>query len=204
MGFPLLTLSLMQGSTVAADPPVEVQLERLRTLEALAARDATVLRLEDAYNSIRQKAAIISQLERELDDLKQRSTPSTQVPITARTVSDEHQQCSEKHDREGLGNDINLFLIEAVFAYKHSQVKSGTRSLCQEDTLLSPPIHLDLFPHTFQNATETLQSNSAYRSLDSLDSTVREPFTPAVDDEAEYQVSAYRQPWIQTTLHCAT
>ncbi|KIO05607.1 hypothetical protein M404DRAFT_140722, partial [Pisolithus tinctorius Marx 270] len=63
-----------------AEIALAVQLERLRVTEALAARDNVVVRLEDAYTSVRQKSATISRLERELEILRRSSTPSFSNP----------------------------------------------------------------------------------------------------------------------------
>ncbi|KIJ63349.1 hypothetical protein HYDPIDRAFT_92430 [Hydnomerulius pinastri MD-312] len=59
------------------DIALAVQLERLRVAEALTARDNIVMHLEDAYTSVRQKAATILQLEQELQVFKRASTPAT-------------------------------------------------------------------------------------------------------------------------------
>lgn len=59
-----------------ADVLLAVQMEKLRVEEALAARDNVVACLEDAYTSVRQKAATILRLERELETLKRPSTPA--------------------------------------------------------------------------------------------------------------------------------
>jgi hypothetical protein len=49
---------------------IEIQIERMRVVEALTARDAVIQRLTDAHVSIRQKVAIIDRLESEKDDLE--------------------------------------------------------------------------------------------------------------------------------------
>jgi hypothetical protein len=51
---------------------IEIQVERMRVVEAITARDAVVQRLNDAHVSIRQKATIIDHLELEKEDLKRR------------------------------------------------------------------------------------------------------------------------------------
>ena len=51
-------------------------MEKLRVEEALAARDNVVAHLEDAYISVRQKAATILRLEQELEVFKRCSTPA--------------------------------------------------------------------------------------------------------------------------------
>lgn len=48
---------------------IEIQLERMRVVEAITARDAVVQRLTDAHVSIRQKNAAIDRLELERDQL---------------------------------------------------------------------------------------------------------------------------------------
>ncbi|OJA19215.1 hypothetical protein AZE42_06773 [Rhizopogon vesiculosus] len=79
-----------------------IQMERMRVAEVIAARDTVVHRLEDAYTSVRQKAAIIDRLQRELEDLQRPSTPATsatgervsftQLPAQDTTISSEIQQ----------------------------------------------------------------------------------------------------------------
>ncbi|KAG1736786.1 hypothetical protein EDB19DRAFT_1829820 [Suillus lakei] len=54
-------------------------MERMRVTEVIAARDTVVERLEDAYVSVRQKAATIDRLQRELDNLRRTSTPAVSV-----------------------------------------------------------------------------------------------------------------------------
>lgn len=56
----------------AAEMAIEIQVERLRVVEAMTARDAVVQRLADAHVSIRQKVAIIERLELEKADLERR------------------------------------------------------------------------------------------------------------------------------------
>jgi hypothetical protein len=51
---------------------IEIQVERMRVVEAITARDAVVQRLNDAHVSIRQKAAIIDHLELEMEDMRRR------------------------------------------------------------------------------------------------------------------------------------
>ncbi|KIK24472.1 hypothetical protein PISMIDRAFT_410393 [Pisolithus microcarpus 441] len=69
-----------QYPTAVAEVAIAAQLERLRVTEALAARGSVVVRLEDAYTSVRQKSAIKSRLERELEILRRSSTPSSMNP----------------------------------------------------------------------------------------------------------------------------
>ncbi|KAI6111197.1 hypothetical protein F5141DRAFT_772367 [Pisolithus sp. B1] len=74
------------------DPPavvevaLAVQLERLRVTEALVACNNAVVRLKDACTSLRQKSAIISRLERELEILRQSSTPSSMNPSAQQEI----------------------------------------------------------------------------------------------------------------------
>jgi hypothetical protein len=69
----------IQDTSEAAELTLIIQMERMRVAEVLAARDTVVHRLEDAYTSVRQKAATIDRLQRELEDLKRPSTPATSV-----------------------------------------------------------------------------------------------------------------------------
>ncbi|KAG0692340.1 hypothetical protein DFH29DRAFT_1048614 [Suillus ampliporus] len=60
-------------------------MERMRVAEVLSAR---VERLEDAYISVRQKAATIDRLQRQLEDLRRPSTPTA-------SVSRDHDSCAQ-------------------------------------------------------------------------------------------------------------
>ncbi|KAG0694093.1 hypothetical protein DFH29DRAFT_1037030 [Suillus ampliporus] len=62
-----------------------IQMERMRVAEVLSAR---VERLEDAYISVRQKAATIDRLRRQLEDLRRPSTPTA-------SVSRDHDSCAQ-------------------------------------------------------------------------------------------------------------
>ncbi|OAX36736.1 hypothetical protein K503DRAFT_857807 [Rhizopogon vinicolor AM-OR11-026] len=79
-----------------------IEMERMRVAEVIAARDTVVHRLEDAYTSVRQKAATIDRLQREIEDLKRSSTPATsatgervsfaQLPAQDAAISSKIQQ----------------------------------------------------------------------------------------------------------------
>ncbi|KAF8839849.1 hypothetical protein BDN67DRAFT_904658, partial [Paxillus ammoniavirescens] len=71
-----------------ADALLAVQMEKLHVAEALAARDNVVVRLEDAYTSVRQKAATILRLEQELECLKRASTPANADTADFQIVSE--------------------------------------------------------------------------------------------------------------------
>lgn len=71
-----------------ADMLLAVQMERLRVEEALAARDNVVAHLEDAYASVRQKAATILRLEQELGVFKRASTPANTNPSSSEILSE--------------------------------------------------------------------------------------------------------------------
>ena len=64
--------ALHQDPFRAAEMAIEIQVERMRVVEAMTARDAVVQRLADAHVSIRQKVAVIDRLELEKDDLRRR------------------------------------------------------------------------------------------------------------------------------------
>ncbi|KAL4065176.1 hypothetical protein J3A83DRAFT_4190594 [Scleroderma citrinum] len=83
---------------VAADTAIAVQLERLRVAEALAARDNVVGRLEDAYTSVQQKAAMISRLQWELDILRRSSSPSVSNPAASPGADVQLCSVSGKHE----------------------------------------------------------------------------------------------------------
>ncbi|KAI6097958.1 hypothetical protein EDD16DRAFT_584196 [Pisolithus croceorrhizus] len=97
----------MQDPAAVAEVALAVQLERLRVREALAARDNVVVRLEDAYTSVRQKSAIISRLERELEILRRSSTPSSVAPSALQEI----QHCDSSTGAEDQTDDekgVNL------------------------------------------------------------------------------------------------
>ncbi|KAI6004915.1 hypothetical protein EDD15DRAFT_2515505 [Pisolithus albus] len=85
-----MTTYTTQDPAAVVEVALAVQLERLRVTEALAARDNVVVRLEDAYTSVRQKSAIISRLERELEILRQSSAASSMNPSPPQDI-----QCSD-------------------------------------------------------------------------------------------------------------
>ena len=58
---------------------IEVQVERMRVSEMMSARDAAIQRLSNAYESIRQKTAIIERLQQEA--IRNSSLPSTPVSV---------------------------------------------------------------------------------------------------------------------------
>ena len=102
----LLSFVYLQDSE-AAELTLTIKMERMRVAEVIAARDTVVHRLEDAYTSVRQKVAIIDRLERELEDLKRTSTPTTSMsgsgdlkprsstPATSVCVSRERPSCTQ-------------------------------------------------------------------------------------------------------------
>ncbi|KAI6140412.1 hypothetical protein BKA82DRAFT_4398319 [Pisolithus tinctorius] len=96
-----------QDPAAVAEIALAVQLERLRVTEALAARDNVVVRLEDAYTSVRQKSATISRLERELEILRRSSTPSFSNP----SALQESQRCDSStavEDPTDVNKSISL------------------------------------------------------------------------------------------------
>lgn len=61
---------------------LEIQIERMRLVEIVNARDAAVQRLSDAYVSIRQKQDIIDRLQKEREDkYSPRFTPNSLLRV---------------------------------------------------------------------------------------------------------------------------
>jgi hypothetical protein len=58
---------------------IEIETERMRVIEAMNARDATVQRLSDAYVSLSQKNAIIERLQREQEAFQKHSKASSSL-----------------------------------------------------------------------------------------------------------------------------
>lgn len=58
---------------------LEIQMERMRVAETIAARDNVVKRLVDAHVSIRQKVAVIDRLESEKTELRRKLSESKEV-----------------------------------------------------------------------------------------------------------------------------
>ncbi|KAI6124028.1 hypothetical protein EDD16DRAFT_592804 [Pisolithus croceorrhizus] len=102
-----LSSEIPMDPAAVAEVALAVQLERLRVTEALAARDNVVVRLEDAYTSVRQKSAIVSRLERELEILRRSSTPSSVTPSALQEI----QHCDSSNGAEDQTDDekgVNL------------------------------------------------------------------------------------------------
>ncbi|KIK24456.1 hypothetical protein PISMIDRAFT_410173 [Pisolithus microcarpus 441] len=115
------TTYAIQDPAAVVEVALAVQLERLRAAEALAARDNVVVRLEDAYTSVRQKSAIISRLERELEILRRSSTPSSMNPSALQDI-----QCSDScTDAEGQTDDEKSVNLERHVREMHPGILSS-------------------------------------------------------------------------------
>ncbi|KAH0830155.1 hypothetical protein J3R83DRAFT_1503 [Lanmaoa asiatica] len=159
-------------STDVADVLLAVQMERLRVEEALAARDNVVAHLEDAYVSVRQKAATILRLEQELELFKRASTP-------ANTNSSPFEVVLEppRTPRSDPGE-----------ASAETQIESTQANPDTPRGMSSEP------PSTPDKLGDSLQSNSAYCRQVYINSSalVREshaPTTPTSSSDEEHQVS---------------
>ncbi|EGO21953.1 hypothetical protein SERLADRAFT_410420 [Serpula lacrymans var. lacrymans S7.9] len=62
-----------------AEVALSVQLEKMRVIEAMGARDTAVHRLENAYISVRQKTEIIDKLKREVEEMKRAAEQSAAI-----------------------------------------------------------------------------------------------------------------------------
>lgn len=102
---------------------IEIQLERMRVVEALTARDTVVQRLTDAHVSIRQKAARIDCLELELEELWRRLSTAKDP------CQDDHEIINNQTDleMERLQKTIDS-LREELRLLKEGRVDNGKPS----------------------------------------------------------------------------
>lgn len=117
-----------QDPSATADLALAIQSERLRVVEALAARDNVVARLEGAYTSVRQKADKILQLEKELEALKRSSTPANTNSLVSQTEfklpmspplngsDQEHQKEAKKSTNNHVGDSRNLDFLRITIS----------------------------------------------------------------------------------------
>ncbi|KAG8217088.1 hypothetical protein J3R82DRAFT_5115 [Butyriboletus roseoflavus] len=145
-------------------------MEKLRVEEALAARDNVVAHLEDAYTSVRQKAAMILRLEQELEVFKRASTPANTNPS---------------------GSEILLGppgIPQSGLEVFEELIESTQRSPGTPRGVSSEP------PSTPDKLGDSLQSNSAYcrQAYINNSALVHEPYTPTTPipfDDEESQIS---------------
>ncbi|EKM81270.1 hypothetical protein AGABI1DRAFT_72163 [Agaricus bisporus var. burnettii JB137-S8] len=64
-----------------AEMAIEIQLEKLRVVEAMKARDVLVHKLSDAYTSIREKTEMIEHLKQALSTGNPTSVPPSSLPV---------------------------------------------------------------------------------------------------------------------------
>ncbi|KAF9239150.1 hypothetical protein BU15DRAFT_74842 [Melanogaster broomeanus] len=151
-----------------ADALLAVEMQKLRIAEALAARDNVVDRLEDAYTSVRQKAATILRLEQELEHLKRSSTPANANSTGSQTVF-QHPPTPPVHEQDQ---------DQSVKEVHENQTQSTWES--RKIPIAAPS---ELPPCTPDKLADALQSNSAYCPYISTNSPVqlRETYSPAFD-----------------------
>ncbi|EGN96413.1 hypothetical protein SERLA73DRAFT_154735 [Serpula lacrymans var. lacrymans S7.3] len=86
-----------------AEVALSVQLEKMRVIEAMGARDTAVHRLENAYISVRQKTEIIDKLKREVEEMKRAAEQSAAIASKPEglEIQDNHvsHNCSAPTDR---------------------------------------------------------------------------------------------------------
>ncbi|KAH7890074.1 hypothetical protein F5I97DRAFT_1965178 [Phlebopus sp. FC_14] len=147
-----------QDPSVMADIALVVQMERLRVAEALAARDNVVVHLEKAYTSVRQKAAIIFQLEQELETLRRSATSVNTDSSTFQPVSELPMRTPGiQQDQQGM--QIN-----------ESQGRGAVPAECVEGQVIAQfgPVQ-----NTPDKYLDGLQSNAAYSSAVSAGSSTK-------------------------------
>ncbi|KAF9228839.1 hypothetical protein BS17DRAFT_212981 [Gyrodon lividus] len=162
-----------------ADALLAVQMEKLHVAEALAARDNAVARLEDAYTSVCQKAAIILRLEQELQGFKRASTPASTNSTDLQIVSGLLATPPANEPNRG----------QTIQESDESQTQSGRES--RNTPTPAPSEHSPWMP---DKLVDSLQSNSAYCPQVYINSSVRvrESSTPTFDtatSEDDNQVS---------------
>jgi hypothetical protein len=81
---------------------IEVEVQRKRVSELMDARDATVHRLSDAYESLRQKMAIIESLEQE----PKCSSPPPRQEISGFELSEIEKLKEEIESLQGIIKDL--------------------------------------------------------------------------------------------------
>ncbi|KIJ17031.1 hypothetical protein PAXINDRAFT_74045, partial [Paxillus involutus ATCC 200175] len=153
-----------------ADALLAVQMEKLHVAEALVARDNAVVRLEDAYTSVRQKAATILRLEQELECLKRASTPADTDTADFQVVSG--------------------FL--ATRRLPVHEPDRGDLYQTQSTRKTTTPAPSERQPSTPDKLVDGLQSNSAYcpQAYINISARVNGPSTPTSDASSESTVAA--------------
>ncbi|KAG6840593.1 hypothetical protein C0991_005683 [Blastosporella zonata] len=122
----------------AADPfnvvemALEVAVERSRTIEALKARDATVQRLVDAHESIRQKAAAIEVLQQNL-----KSRANSPFPSDSTTSADRIEIAKLRDEIARLERTIVELRIE-IRMIKETAARSTEMPQALENKQLLP------------------------------------------------------------------
>ena len=94
----------------AAEMAIEIQVERMRVVEAITARDAVVQRLADAHISIRQKVAIIGRLELEKEELERRLSVSK-------------GPCDEEHEEEKTKASLEIDRLQGIIMSLREDVR---------------------------------------------------------------------------------
>jgi hypothetical protein len=94
----------------AAEMAIEIQVERMRVVEAITARDAVVQRLADAHISIREKVAIIGRLELEKEELERRLSVSK-------------GPCDEEHEEEKTKASLEIDRLQGIITSLREDVR---------------------------------------------------------------------------------
>ncbi|KAF8652803.1 hypothetical protein AX16_004155 [Volvariella volvacea WC 439] len=110
---------------------LELQVERMRVVEAMNARDATVQRLSDAYNALRQKTAVIEQLQETI-----KRSASENAPVAERTTDVKDGQMKAKDEEiaglektlKALQEEIRVLKVSAASENANASAKAGTKS----------------------------------------------------------------------------
>ncbi|TFK35505.1 hypothetical protein BDQ12DRAFT_688247 [Crucibulum laeve] len=119
-----------------ADMAIEIQHERIRAAEALAARDVTIQRLSDAYVSLLQKSELIERYECEWKRQNPGATTPTERAAVEYSVMAEHARDLQNtivdmsHEMERLKATVSspLQTIDASPNYEETPAKVYRRA----------------------------------------------------------------------------
>lgn len=87
---------------------IEIQLEKLRVVEAMKARDVLVHKLSDAYTSIREKTETIEHLKQALSTSNPTSVPSSSLPVAWDQNPESAVPRTQVADLEALIQDLRF------------------------------------------------------------------------------------------------
>lgn len=118
---------------------IEIQLERMRVSEAMAARDNVVHRLTDAHVSIRQKVETIQSLELEKEELIRKLSANSDPAAATATKGPINGDTDTFKSQVEL--ELEVAKLRATITGLHEQVKlmRETRSESRRTSVDPPP-----------------------------------------------------------------